>query len=115
MNYLDKESLKWLRQIKNYNTNLNINFIFIGTKLLSNLNFNNTFTFEHLLPEDLLNYLKQELNSDPVLAEKIIEYLNETDDQTTLNDIELIFQNLQRSNSIYLDTQWHLDINKKIY
>ena len=114
LNYLDKESFKWLHQIKNYNTNLNINFIFIGTKLLSNLNFNNTLTLEDLVPEDLINFLKQELNSDPILAEKIIEYLNETDDKTTLNDIELIFQNLKRSNSIYLDTKWHLDINKKI-
>ena len=114
LNYLDNESYKWLLQIKNYNPKLNINFIFIGTKLLANLNFNNTYTLEYLEHKDLSNYLRSELNSDSMLAKKIINYLDQTDDQTTINDIELIFENLQRSQSIYFDTQWRLDINKEI-
>ena len=114
LNYLDNESYKWLHQIKNYNPKLNINFILIGTKLLTNLNFDNTYNVEHLKHKDLANYLKIELNSETMLANKIIDYLDQTDDQTTINDIELIFQNLQRSQSIYFDTQWRLDVSKEI-
>ncbi len=114
LNYLDNESYKWLIQIKKYNPTLNINFIFIGAKLLTNLNFNNTLILEDLEHKDLSNYLKNELNVDPMLSQKIIEYLDKTDDQTTINDIELIFQNLQRSQLIYFDTQWRLNINKEI-
>ena len=41
--------------------------------------------------DQLIAYTKSQLNANHDLAEKIIKYLDKTDDQTTLDDIEITF------------------------
>ena len=58
LNYLDNESSQWLDQLKDYNTNQNINFILIGNKLPNHLNIENKVEIANLRNDQLIEYIK---------------------------------------------------------
>ena len=107
LNYLDNESSKWLDQLKDYNTKQKISFILIGNKLPSHLNIETKVEIENLKNDQLVDYIKNKLNANHELAEKIIQYLDKTDDQTTLDDVEITFENLKQNELIYFDDIWY--------
>ena len=76
LNYLDNESSKWLNQLKDYNTNQKISFILIGNKLPNHLNIETKVELENLKNDQLIEYIKNQLNANHDLAEKIIQYLD---------------------------------------
>ena len=108
LNYLDNESSKWLNQLKDYNTNQKISFILIGNKLPNHLNIETKVEIKNLKNDQLIEYIKNQLNANQDLAEKIIQYLDKTDDQTTLDDVEITFENLKQNKLIYFDDIWYL-------
>ena len=114
LNYLDNESSKWLNQLKDYNTNQKISFILIGNKLPNYLNIETKVELENLKNDQLIEYIKNQLNANHDLAEKIIQYLDKTDDQTTLDDVEITFENLKQNKLIYLDDIWYLFNNDEL-
>ena len=114
LNYLDNESSKWLNQLKDYNTNQKISFILIGNKLPNHLNIETKVELENLKNDQLIEYIKNQLNANHDLAEKIIQYLDKTDDQTTLDDVEITFENLKQNKLIYLDDIWYLFNNDEL-
>ena len=114
LNYLDNESSKWLNQLKGYNTNQKISFILIGNKLPNHLNIETKVELENLKNDQLIEYIKNQLNANHDLAEKIIQYLDKTDDQTTLDDVEITFENLKQNKLIYLDDIWYLFNNDEL-
>ena len=114
LNYLDNESSKWLDQLKDYNTNQEISFILIGNKLPNHLNIETKVELKNLKNEQLIDYTKIQLDASHDLAEKIIKYLDKTDDQTTLDDIEITFENLKLNKLIYFDETWYLFNNDEL-
>ena len=114
LNYLDNESSKWLNQLKDYNTNQKISFILIGNKLPNHLNIETKVELENLKNDQLIEYIKNQLNANHDLAEKIIQYLDKTDDQTTLDDVEITFENLKQNKLIYFDDIWYLVNNDEL-
>ncbi len=113
LNYLDNESSKWLDQLKNYNTNQEISFILIGNKLPKHLNIHTIVEIENLKNDQLIDYIQNQLNANRDLAEKIIQYLDKTDDQNTLDDVEITFENLKQNKLIYFDDIWYLYNNNE--
>lgn len=111
LNYLDQSSNKWLTQIKTSNYKGNINFVLIGKNLPRNLEVHKTIELKDLLKIDLIEYAKNELKTDHELAKKIIDYLDNTDDQTTINDVLFVFQNLKINKFINYDKKWYLHNN----
>ena len=111
LKYLDPSSNKWLSQIKTSNYKGNINFVLIGKILPRNLEVHKTIELKDLLNIDLIEYTINALNTDHDLAKKIIDYLDNTDDQTTINDVQFVFQNLKINNFIYFDNKWYLHNN----
>lgn len=108
LNYLDNESAKWLDQLKGYKSNQEISFILIGNKIPNHLNIKSITELENLRDDHLISYITNELNANYDLAEKIIHYLNKTDDQTTLDDVKITFENLKQNKLIYFDDVWYL-------
>ena len=119
LNYLDNESSKWLDQLKDYNSNEVISFILIGNKLPNYLNIGTSFELKNLKNDQLISYIEHQLNASHDLAEKIIQYLNKTDDQTTLDDIDITFENLKQNKLIYFDHIWYLynsdDLDENVF
>merc|ERR1711991_373785 len=105
---------KWLNQLKDYNTNQKISFILIGNKLPNHLNIETKVELENLKNDQLIEYIKNQLNANQDLAEKIIQYLDKTDDQTTLDDVKITFENLKQDKLIYFDDMWYLVNNDEL-
>ena len=119
LNYLDHESSKWLDQLKSYNSNQEISFVLIGNKLPSQLDIETIVELGNLKNDQLIDYIKNYLNANHDLAEKIIQYLDKTDDQTTLDDVEITFDNLKQNKLIYFDHMWYLfdndDLDENVF
>ena len=86
----------------------------IGNKLPNHLNIETKVELENLKNDQLIEYIKNQLNANQDLAEKIIQYLDKTDDQTTLDDVEITFENLKQNKLIYLDDIWYLFNNDEL-
>ena len=48
------------------------------------------------------------------LSEEIIKYLDQTDDDTSIDDLHSIFENLKNKNLIYFKSNWSFHKNQSI-
>jgi len=112
--YLDFGSAEWLKKIHHTPYNFNLNVFLVGQKVINRIETNHTINLEKLKNSDLKRYLNIELMCSLKLSEEIIKYLDQTDDDTSIDDLHSIFENLKNKNLIYFKSNWSFHKNQSI-
>ena len=94
--------------------NFNLNVFLVGQKVINGIETNHTIDLEKLKNSDLKRYLNIELMCSLKLSEEIIKYLDQTDDDTSIDDLHSIFENLKNKKLIYFKSNWNLYKNQSI-